>query len=171
MENKVCPNCLNSFTPKDKRNSFCSQSCSSLFHSGKAFERLSHSYICDKCAVAFTTKYKIRNGRKAHCPSCAALIRTRPQDPETLGSIYQISSRTRRKVLQRLEIGCSACGWSEALGDLHHIIPKQEGGEDSDENLTYVCPNCHRKAHSGLEVPFKTFKEQVGDSWKAYYAT
>lgn len=29
----------------------------------------------------------------------------------------------------------------------HHIIPLSEGGKDSIDNVTALCPNCHRKVH------------------------
>jgi hypothetical protein len=46
-----------------------------------------------------------------------------------------------------------------------------KGGTDSSENLTYLCPNCHRKAHNGLlkYEDLKSFAEVVGDRWKEHY--
>jgi 5-methylcytosine-specific restriction protein A len=31
--------------------------------------------------------------------------------------------------------------------EVHHIIPLEEGGQDSIENVVALCPNCHRKMH------------------------
>lgn len=38
-----------------------------------------------------------------------------------------------------------------AFLEVHHRIPLSEGGEDSFENTSALCPNCHREAHFGEE--------------------
>ncbi len=86
-----------------------------------------------------------------------------------MDSLLQASKRTVAKVIKRLDLGCFECGWKVCPCDLHHIIPQSKGGDDSHENLTYLCPNCHRMAHTGLLTKFRTMKEVVGDSWKQYY--
>ncbi len=45
---------------------------------------------------------------------------------------------------------CCICGWDEATNDIHHIIPRNQGGSDTFDNLTILCPNCHRKSHRNL---------------------
>ena len=34
--------------------------------------------------------------------------------------------------------------------DLHHIIPKSQGGKDDINNIIALCRSCHDKAHSGI---------------------
>ena len=80
-----------------------------------------------------------------------------------------MSSRTKLKVVRRMKIGCSSCGWKEASCDIHHIIPKSKGGTNDHVNLTHICPNCHRLAHEGKLTKFISLHEQVGDSWIDYY--
>ena len=41
---------------------------------------------------------------------------------------------------------CEICGYG--LVDSHHIIPKQFGGTDNDDNLVNLCPNHHRALHT-----------------------
>lgn len=84
-------------------------------------------------------------------------------------SILDVTNRTLKKIILRLEIGCSCCGWDECPGDIHHLIPKSKGGTDDHSNLSYLCPNCHRKIHNGLNVEFKTLQEQIGDRWLKFY--
>jgi 5-methylcytosine-specific restriction endonuclease McrA len=84
-------------------------------------------------------------------------------------SIFDMSSRTRVKVLKRLGIGCSLCGWNEASCDIHHIIPKSKNGTDEHNNLTYICPNCHRLAHSGKIQNYVSLQEQINDVWLTEY--
>lgn len=93
------------------------------------------------------------------------LIKNRPV------SILSVPRRTLKKILIRLNIGCSNCGWNECTGDIHHIIPRVLNGSDAHSNLTYLCPNCHRKAHNKLITSFTSIEEQVGDTWlTCYYA-
>lgn len=85
-------------------------------------------------------------------------------------NIYEVSSRTRCKIIKRMNIECSACGWNESVCDLHHIIPKSKGGTNDHTNITVLCPNCHRLAHDNKIVNFISLEEHVGDRWKDYYA-
>ena len=36
--------------------------------------------------------------------------------------------------------------------DKHHIRSKTFGGTDNKGNLCYICPNCHRKVHTGILI-------------------
>lgn len=84
-------------------------------------------------------------------------------------NIYQVSSRTRLKIIKKLQLACFNCDWSEANCDIHHIVPRSKGGTNDHTNLTILCPNCHRLAHIGSLTSFKTLDEVVGDRWKAFY--
>ena len=43
---------------------------------------------------------------------------------------------------------CQKCGeWVPPGVPCHHIIPKSQGGEDTMENLTLLCLECHYKEH------------------------
>jgi len=48
---------------------------------------------------------------------------------------------------------CAYCNESYPMLDTHHVIPRSEGGLDAAENVTYLCPNCHRLAHSLTYLP------------------
>lgn len=84
-------------------------------------------------------------------------------------SILDMSKRTTSKVMRRLGVGCSRCGWNEGVCDIHHIVPRSKGGTDSNDNLTYICPNCHRLAHEGKITKFVALTSQIGDEWRKYY--
>lgn len=48
---------------------------------------------------------------------------------------------------------CERCGWKEARCDVHHKVPKANGGRNVVSNGIVLCPNCHRVAHdSDTEV-------------------
>lgn len=92
----------------------------------------------------------------------------KPRDEVTL---LDLSSRTVGKILSRMKVKCCVCGWNEAPLDIHHITPRKDGGSDELDNLTPLCPNCHRKAHCNLLAveEMKSIKELYGESWKDYY--
>ena len=85
--------------------------------------------------------------------------------------LFSLSSRTRSKVLERMKMCCSLCGWAEGSVDLHHIVPKKDGGKDTLDNITPICPNCHRMVHNGYisTDDLMSFTDLYGDSWKHLY--
>jgi hypothetical protein len=87
-----------------------------------------------------------------------------------ISSILSVSSRTVRKILARLmkweNLKCSNCGYDLCIGDLHHINGKVSNDND---NLSFLCPCCHRLAHQGKIKGIISFKEQVGNKWTKYY--
>lgn len=84
-------------------------------------------------------------------------------------TLYEISSRTRAKIVSRMKLKCFNCGWDKTSCDLHHIIPQSKGGNDSHLNITYICPNCHRLAHEGKLTNLISLEEKIGESWKKFY--
>jgi hypothetical protein len=60
----------------------------------------------------------------------------------------ELSKRTITKLLKRLNIGCSRCGWNESTCDIHHINGRKIQDYDNHDNLTLICPNCHRLVHT-----------------------
>lgn len=72
----------------------------------------------------------------------------------------------KERIKQLYRYTCQLCGtqikkigWSPNLkkidevefltADAHHVVPLAEGGDDEPSNLICVCPNCHRRLHSG----------------------
>lgn len=90
---------------------------------------------------------------------------------ENPDSIMELSKRTIAKVMKRLNLPCSKCGFhiDKVALDIHHIIEKKNGGSDDMNNLTYICPNCHRIAHTFHSKDFLSLKDYIGDTWKNYY--
>lgn len=58
----------------------------------------------------------------------------------------QLSEDTRTRVLERDYGRCSGRflgGECSAILDVHHIVPRREGGTDDDDNLLTVCHSHH----------------------------
>lgn len=78
-----------------------------------------------------------------------------------------ISNQSKKEAVKCLyDYRCQICGqyilrkgWSYSLSrklewtflsaDVHHILPLSEKGPDIRENMLCLCPNCHRKFHTG----------------------
>lgn len=85
-------------------------------------------------------------------------------------SILELSARTISKIIQRLGLGCSICGWNESSCDIHHINGKNVDDCNGHWNLTILCPNCHRLVHTH-KIKSEDLKsiEWLGNSWIDYY--
>jgi len=53
----------------------------------------------------------------------------------------------RWKVLERDAWRCQRCGSISGL-EVHHMQRRSRQGEDSEENLVSLCPECHRAIHA-----------------------
>ncbi len=64
---------------------------------------------------------------------------------------------------------CEVCGWTPrpplrpSAVNAHHVCPRGEGGDDSDENRLVLCPNHHAVAHAlHRERPARDRSELLG---------
>jgi len=65
----------------------------------------------------------------------------------------------RREIHKKFGFACTKCGeiFSQKFesgvevprfyGEVHHVIPLHKGGEDEFNNLTLLCPKCHKEEH------------------------
>lgn len=51
----------------------------------------------------------------------------------------------RVEVLSRDRYRCRGC--LHDSGEIHHILFRSQGGQDTSGNLITLCPSCHRRAH------------------------
>lgn len=68
--------------------------------------------------------------------------------PETGVADREASRSQKNEVLQRDSYSCVRCGDTDDL-QVHHIIPRSQGGENESENLATLCTGCHLCAHGG----------------------
>lgn len=94
-----------------------------------------------------------------------------PRKPRRITSIYEASHRTRLKIIRRLALPCSQCGWSEAHCDTHHIRGRKVADPHNHRNLCLLCPNCHRLAHIGKIKPedLTTLEDYLPKDWADLY--
>ncbi|MDX1993356.1 MAG: DUF2116 family Zn-ribbon domain-containing protein [bacterium] len=132
------PKCLNCGAPieyENRRNKFCSQSCSATYSNQRRIRNTIRSRVCS-CGNPKELANK-------YCKECS--------DRQVYHRIYKLEDATldsqRRRILVE-EIGhrCEVCGLSEWMGkpipiELDHI--NGDSDNNSRENLRLICPNCH----------------------------
>lgn len=81
---------------------------------------------------------------------------------------YDRDPRLSRLVKERDKFICRICGErgfeKEGGGyyiETHHIIPLEENGSDSEENMISICPNCHAKLTYGTTEIKKQLTNQL----------
>lgn len=57
-----------------------------------------------------------------------------------------ITNKTRKAVYARDHYACALCDCSQSL-QVHHVIPRGKGGNDSFHNLITLCSYCHSHVH------------------------
>ena len=83
---------------------------------------------------------------------------TRPETRETTTTTYVRDSAVVEWVLARAKGRCECCKASapfmkddgEPFLEVHHIHRLADGGRDTVDNATALCPNCHRELHYGV---------------------
>ena len=154
---------------------YCNEEHNGSYGSGR--------FCNNKCARGFSTKKNRKkiNEKVSRTLSFDGLTKEERKKEKhssyiretELHSILDVSKRTSIKILKRMKLPCSNCNWyvPNVAGDLHHIVEKKNGGSDDNDNLSYICPNCHRLVHSGIikSNELISLQDYIGDEWKQYY--
>ena len=57
-----------------------------------------------------------------------------------------ITNETRKRVYRRDHFRCALCDSTDGL-QVHHVIPRGQGGSNNVRNLITLCWRCHGTAH------------------------
>lgn len=115
---------------------FCSKSCAGKYGNLKKEAQQKNCSVCGKFFTSLA-------GNAKYCSDeCAS-------HNGTLNG-YRSGTATKKKwkkLKRRVDRSeCYNCGWDEATCDLAHVTARKNGGEAHPNNLTVLCPNCHRLA-------------------------
>lgn len=174
---KKCIVCGNDLTGPSQRK-FCSSRCAAIYNNNKRKERnystkgRTKIVQCIRCGCNIDVS--IHSSRKSWiCNECKQNNSPHSKNVEKIKSILEFSKRTAVKILKRMGAKCSICGWDESTCDIHHIIPKKNGGTDNMDNLIYICPNCHRICHTTNKYSIEHLKSLaisiLYKDWKNFY--
>lgn len=168
---KYCLECKQIFLTLEKRSKFCSHRCSAIYGNRRRDPPTEeHKRKVSQSLKAYwkNNPDKIRRGEIA---SKNAAKGTKGKYNRKPKNIYNLSSRTRRKIMQRLNTKCCRCAWGEGSCDIHHFYGRKGNDPHNHSKICCICPNCHRLVHEGKvsRKELKSFEEQFGDKWLEYY--
>jgi hypothetical protein len=161
---KRCKFCRAKLSYEQRRNTFCSTSCSASFNNQGVTRHIKGSKFCD-CG----------NPKKVANKYCSACSEKRVYNKVTTLANAK-SDKTRKLVLlEQREHRCAVCGLAEWLQqpiplELDHI----DGDTDNNgaENLRLVCPNCHaqtgthrRRNKNGKRQLMRRKRYADGQTW------
>jgi predicted HNH restriction endonuclease len=172
MENKKCEFCNNEFsvTSSTKRKRFCDSSCSAKFNNAKrgSLSEVHKQSISDSLKKTWSENRDRFSSGEDHSKIVGLAVKNKDKK---INSIYELSSRTVSKIFRRLGLGCSNCGWVEGTCDVHHIKGRKIPDCNNHNNLSLLCPNCHRLVHEKKikTNELKTLVEILPDNWQDSY--
>lgn len=67
-----------------------------------------------------------------------------------------IPNSTRKAIYRRDGYQCALCGCTRYL-QIHHVVPRGEGGSDFPDNLITLCSTCHAQIHGYIPLPSPDF--------------
>lgn len=154
IEGKTCLHCggpITSRGPKrDAAAIFCGIACRGAYSKAQSIaEGKIVNTNCETCGKPITF-YASMRPQGAYCSqSCKSIghskkMTGRPPSPFSTGSTFRKS--VRRFFYDR----CAICGYDRLPNDVCHIIDSCDGGEDTIDNVTMLCPNHHREFDRGL---------------------
>ena len=85
-----------------------------------------------------------------------------------------IPNAKRREVYKRDGWRCALCDSTDGI-QIHHVIPRGEGGSDFPENLITLCWRCHALAHGkkvldGVDLEKEDVEQACVEYVSDYYA-
>jgi hypothetical protein len=163
--NVNCKNCNKEFESDTRETNrgkgiCCSRKCGSEYANKN---RPLINLVCQGCLKPYTSKMK---NSKFCTIQCNQKSRTRINGTNETGR--NTLSKRINKLKKSFTSECFSCKWNKCACDIHHIVEKSNGGSDDLNNLTILCPNCHRLVHKGLlkctESVIERLKSQELDS-------
>ena len=84
-----------------------------------------------------------------------------------------ITKQTRRLIYRRDGYRCALCDYDRHL-QIHHCVPRGQGGTDHVQNLICLCMECHAFAHGtdlrGLGASPEDVKQAIVEYLADFYA-
>jgi len=145
-----CKNTFNAAISEVKRGNgkFCSLSCVCHYRNIHYLKPRAVKLVSKTCN--FCNKKFQHRPYKGLGKYCSIICKNNSRRGKKPGSPNQ-NIRRKCKNLAFTSYGekCEVCEYALAV-DVHHLIPRSEGGKDEAYNLAVLCPNHHREVHIGI---------------------
>lgn len=162
--NKICSQCSKEYVTRETKQRFCSSSCSATYNNRNK-PKLSEN-TKNQISLSVKKYYEIHPKTKKEKKK---RIYEKKERVRTINSV--LSLKNLNEIFKRIGLGCSNCGWNESSCQVHHIMGKKISDPDNHDNLSYLCPNCHRLAHEKHIKNVKTLNEyykEHGINWRDF---
>lgn len=74
----------------------------------------------------------------------------------------------RAEKLTGCRLAATECVGRARFAELHHLVPRSQGGDDVADNLVALCQSCHGRVFSRNAVPLAALAASLTDSEYAY---
>jgi predicted restriction endonuclease len=128
----VCEVCGENFEIDKQPKKFCSRKCLSKAMNARAREKRLMGFNEEK------VKWLVKQVNSFNLESTSQF------------TLDGFTERVREEIRQRDNYTCQICGRVTDL-QVHHIIPRSNGGKHTLDNLITLCFPCHRHIDSGNE--------------------
>lgn len=153
----ICEHCGRPFQRRKQEvrstKNYCSKRCSGLSTTPphkRAERKPAIDKVCEYCGKTYKVKPSRLNPRFCSKP-CDWAYRSAHMigngNPNHRHGKSQMSAIAIAK--RNYPMRCAVCGF-DVIVDVHHILPKSEGGVNDPNNLIVLCPNHHRMAQRGM---------------------
>jgi endogenous inhibitor of DNA gyrase (YacG/DUF329 family) len=161
----ACVVCRTPFRPSTPQQRLCGIPCRTAWltiNPPNARKRL--LVECTICGTAVARQLnQVRSGKDAACsPRCRVILVANKLRGRNL-------SLPKSLALRRDKARCRVCGF-DTLVEVHHIMPRRQGGPDTLDNLITLCPNHHTMADRGL-ISVEELRALLGEDPFAGVAT
>jgi 5-methylcytosine-specific restriction endonuclease McrA len=163
---KACKACGETFTGTKaaiQDRLYCSSACRDADRRRRrGAENPSYKRVivaCAICAMPVAVPPNRLNRRPdQYCsPECG-----REGQRQKIKGVAKEASHWRTLAKRAYGSACVICGFDHVV-EVHHIIPRSQGGPDDLDNLVPLCPNHHAMAHMGLigSMELKARRESI----------
>jgi hypothetical protein len=145
---RICPSCKKKLNYEQRRNKFCSHSCSASYNNKGVRRHGKQTNSCLNCEKK-TASYKNRYCSYDCCHEYHyKTYIERWLSDVSFGNGERLSINIRKWLKKEKENCCEECGWKEVnpiTGNVPITIDHIDGNCENNrpENLKLLCPNCH----------------------------
>jgi hypothetical protein len=139
-ESKKCGFCNIEFTPNRGNQRYCKETC---LRQAKKSPVVSYYRKCAYCKEWFYPKHSTHFFCTEDCVKGKRTFSMKNINPHF----------EREYFLEKYDFTCQICNKRLPWDGLHchHILPLSYGGEDTEDNLTILCVECHKAQHTPQE--------------------
>jgi hypothetical protein len=151
MINKPCKHCGKMLL--NNRKVFCDASCRNAHQKIEPTHGVPSKTTknCEVCGREFMFNLSMRPNAVTCSRKCLGIWQSSKRTGLLLKGGEYSCNQTFRQMARKLFIDqCAICGWKETPCDVCHIVAIKDGGPNTFDNVTILCPNHHRMFDRGL---------------------